>query len=202
MINITFDHSKNNLMDSIGVDKQAFDTAKAKIFFHTISRPYIVEELYGIKPLGEDHKMDIVPAELCTSSGILERCLQSAASQAEQLAMFFMFREQNETANQMMSMYLAYKDFDVVRDMLEEKFGNGIKSMIALAIFKERVDHMEQLREVFEYVKAANGSFDIFKSLIPDSEDPIDFLTHKLQKIIEKIDNEKAKNDHLLDEED
>ena len=189
MINIQFDHSQDNLMQSMGITKDDFDAAKAKVLFHTISRPYIVEDLYGISPLDEDAVEANVPAELRTGSGVLEKCLSTALTETEKLAMLIMFHDQHKTAREMMAMYLAYSDFDSVEKVIKEKFGNSMKAIIALAVFKDRLKHMQQLKEIFECVRAANGSFDIFKSIIPDGMDPIEFLVIRLQNILEHIKN-------------
>lgn len=201
MIDIQFNHSAGNLMHSMGITKQDFDLAKTKVLFYSLSRPFMVQDLYGINPLDEDEVRHNVPIELRTGSGVLERCLQNAITETEKLAMLIMFHEQHKTANEMMSMYLAYSDFGKVEEMIKAKFGTGMKSIIALSIFKSRVNHMSELKEIFECVKAANGSFDIFKSIIPDGQDAIEFLTTKLQGILANIEKEKE-SDGNIDEDD
>lgn len=202
MFNIQFDHSKGNLMQSMGITEDDFKTAKARILFHTISRPFIVEDLYDIHALDEDEIEDVVPAELRTGSGVLEKCINTAVSDTEKLAIVFMFHDQHKSASEMMAMYLAYTDTDKVEELIHAKFGTGIKAILAMAVFKERVSHMKELKEIFEYVKAANGSFDIFKSLIPDGQYAIDFLTDGLERILEKLNADKKRMQENEDEDD
>lgn len=192
MINIQFNHHKGGLMRSFNATDEVVETAKSKIFFHTISRPFLVKDLYGVDPLqDDDESLKDVPIELRTVSGVLEKCLASAVDEVEQLAMLIMFHDQAKTAQDMVAMYLAYKKFSHVEQLIRERFpDNDVKAQIAMLMFQQKVNKMAELEELFQYVQAANGSYDIFASIIPDGKNPIEFLVDRLHDIIKSIDNE------------
>lgn len=183
MLNLTFDHNQPNLLKAVGITQEAHQAAAAKIMFHTIGAPFLVESHYGVNLLDEDPMNKGVPASYVSTSGVLERCLRDAHSVEEQVDMLLGFERQHKVGTDLMSLYITTKRRNHITQILKDTFSEieGVEEKIAE--FMEKSQELKALDEVFEYVRAADGSFEIFASLIPDGINPVQFLLEKLKSI-------------------
>lgn len=190
MLNITFDHSRDNVMQAVLSDNTALDKAKSLVLFHTICQPYVIQDQYGFDIVKEEtHENDLfeltVPAQARTQSGVLEACLKYCTTDQEQLALLLVFTDQRKTALDIHKAYESFSRIDEIAAEIAKKLGGQLSGsqQLKLELLKSKLQHISELDELFEFIKASNGSYDIFKSLVPDGE-PIKYLLSKLHNIL------------------
>ncbi len=198
MININFDHNNGSMLASIGATKEDFDNAISKVLYFTMSRPFVVKDLYGVDILLDDDD-SMVPKSLMAKSSVLENSLQKAANEHEQLLILMLFEKQYDVAREMLALYTGYRRMDDIKQMLADREELPLELMLKMEIFKHKMKHISELDEMFEYISASSGNYDIFKSLVP-SESPVNYLLGKLKGILKLIDS-KSGDDYDIDDE-
>lgn len=197
MLNITFDHKSNELTSAFFADEAVLDKVRSLILYHSLSQPYLIKDLYGYDLAREDlgKESDFikeVPADIRTESAVLEKCLKSCTSDIEQITTILLFKEQRSTAIEIYKAYETYQHLDDLNQMIADVLGDELseEQQAKMVMLKEVLQHMNELEDLFEYVKASSGSYDIFKSLVPDNN-PVQFLLSKLQSIIKRLEDDK-----------
>ncbi len=186
------------MLASIGATKEDFDNAISKVLYFTMSRPFVVKDLYGVDILLDDDD-SMVPKSLMAKSSVLENSLQKAANEHEQLLILMLFEKQYDVAREMLALYTGYRRMDDIKQMLADREELPLELMLKMEIFKHKMKHISELDEMFEYISASSGNYDIFKSLVP-SESPVNYLLGKLKGILKLIDS-KSGDDYDIDDE-
>ncbi len=110
-----------------------------------------------------------------------------------------LFEKQYETAKEILAVHTGYKRMDEIKQLLIDKDDLPLELMLKMEIFKHKMKHISELDEMFEYISASSGNYDIFKSLVP-SESPVNYLLGKLKGILKLIDS-KSGDDYDIDDE-
>lgn len=186
------------MLASMGATQEDFDNAISKVLYFTMSRPFVVKDLYGVDILLDDDD-SMVPKSLMSKSHVLDSALQKAVTEPEQLLTLLLFEKQYETAKEILAVHTGYKRMDEIKQLLIDKDDLPLELMLKMEIFKHKMKHISELDEMFEYISASSGNYDIFKSLIP-SDTPVEYLLGKLKGILKLIDP-KHGDDHDIDDE-
>lgn len=197
MLNINFDHKSNDLIAAFSADKNVLDKVRSLILYHSLSQPYLIKDLYGYDLARQDVDNDpsfheSVPVEIRMVSAVLEKCFMSCTSDIEQFTTLLLFKEQRSTAIEIYKAYETYQHIDQINDAILKTLENhevSIEQQMSLLTLRETIKNMSELEDLFEYVRASSGSYDIFKSLVPNNN-PVQFLLSKLQNIIMRYEEE------------
>jgi len=103
MREIQFDHTCNGIHEAMGIPLERATEIEALVIYQIAFQQIMVEKLFG-----EDADRDEIPANFRTKTAILDKCLDYATDEQEQIYITFQFTKMDiKTDGPMGAMFLA-----------------------------------------------------------------------------------------------
>ncbi len=103
MREIQFDHTCNGIHEAMGITLERATEIEALVIYQIAFQQIMVEKLFG-----EDADRDEIPANFRTKTAILDKCLDYATDEQEQIYITFQFTKMDmKTDGPMGAMFLA-----------------------------------------------------------------------------------------------